>query len=270
MRRINYLMAGMFMMMTCATTFSAPAQGDVLRPDLVVSHLAIKGKLVTVYVLNKGKANSTPCFVSLAGKDASAWNQRYNFGRVLPGATDKMVFDISPRSANLGTSLRVVIDSSESVVEMDETNNARELLVPGAVGSGESTTTPAPAPAPPPLLSPDIAAANIFFNDKFVVGVFMNVGVRDYYANDAGIKDSFKRVLTFRRIIHIGAKSYTELLPTRTMGNAGVGQSFNAAYPLPQKIAGATKYTWILTIEGEDPNMKNNTFTKEQQVIKLD
>jgi hypothetical protein len=54
------------------------------------------------------------------------------------------------------------------------------------------------------------------------------------------------------------------------MGNAAVGQSFNAAYPLPQKIAGATKYTWILTIEGDDPNAKNNTFTKVQEITKID
>src|SRR6185436_3195862 len=106
-------------------------------------------------------------------------------------------------------------------------------------------------------LSPDIAAADIRFSDKFVVAVLRNVGNRDYYAKDASIKDSFKRVITLKRIVHVGGTSYTEDFKTRTMGNARVGESFNGAYPLPQKVPGATKYTWILTVEGEDPNAKN-------------
>jgi hypothetical protein len=207
MSRINYLMAGMFIMMTCATTFSAPTQGEVLRPDLVVRRLEVKGKLVTVHVLNKGKVEADGCFVSLAGKDTSQWKERYQFGRVAPGAIERKVFDISPHSAEPGTSVRAVIDSGERIVELDETNNALELLVPVTAGSGDSTTTPAPAPVPPPLLSPDIAAANIYFSDGFVVGVFKNVGVRDYHAKQAGIKDSFKRGLTFRRIIHIARRA---------------------------------------------------------------
>jgi len=36
-------------------------------------------------------------------------------------------------------------------------------------------------------------------------------------------------------------------------------------FAVPQKVAGATKYTRTLTVEGEDPNKKNNTFTEEQR-----
>lgn len=275
-----------------AASTVARAQEAGPRPDLLVRRLELNGKhLVTVYVLNQGKADAVGCYVTLSGTDSSEtkWNQRYDFGPVARGATSQMVFDISPHVAEPGTSLRADIDSGGRVAEENEANNTRFLRVPDAEVSGEPPAKPAPtpAPAPPsptpptpkppppapkekPLISPDIAAADIYFDDKFVVAVLKNVGDRDYYAKDAKIKDSFKRVVTLKRIVHVGATSYTEDLKTRTMGNARVGEAFNGAYPRPKRVPGARKYTWILTIEGDDPDMKNNTCKKVQQVTKID
>lgn len=120
-----------------------------------------------------------------------------------------------------------------------------------------------------PLISPDIAPVQIRFDDEFVVVELKNLGDRDYEPKDSKIKDSFMRKATFKRVVHIGATSYTEDFKSRIMGPARAGQSFNAAYPLPKPVAGATKYTWIVTIEGEDPNPNNNTFTKVQKITKI-
>jgi hypothetical protein len=53
------------------------------------------------------------------------------------------------------------------------------------------------------------------------------------------------------------------------MGDAAVGQTFQTVFKYPQKVV-ATKYTWIVTIEGEDPDLQNNTFKKVSEVTKID
>jgi hypothetical protein len=70
--------------------------------------------------------------------------------------------------------------------------------------------------------------------------------------------------------VHLGGTSYTEDVGTRWVPDLSVDQTFNYAFPRPKSIAGAIKYIWILTVEGEDPNPKNNTFKDVQTVTKFD
>jgi hypothetical protein len=290
MRRMNYLVACLVAVITF-TTVAVNAQQEVLHPDLMVRRLEFKSKsVVTVFVLNKGKADAAGCYLTLSGMDSSGtkWSQRYNFDGVAQGATYKMEFGISPNSAGPGTSILAVIDSGRRLDEVDETNNSRELRLPDEVPSDAPvklppikisppppTPAPTPKPAPPPapetqLVSPDIAAAGIYYKDGFVVGTLKNVGERDYYNKNFKHKDSFKRPVSLKRIVHVGGTSYTENVGTRWVPDLSVGQTFNYAFPRPKNIAGATKYIWILTIEGEDANLKNNTFKDAQTITKID
>ncbi len=278
MRRINCLLSCLAAVMTYAAPHAARAQREAPRPDLSVRRLEVEGQnLIAVYVMNRGQADAPGCQVTLYVSDAAgkkvAWRKLYAFDPVARGATSKMVYDISPHAVGPGMFVRAAVDTRERVAEEDETNNTRELRVQGGEESGNAPTKPTPAPPPPgekPPLSPDLSASDIYFKDGFVVGVVKNVGDRDFYAKDAKVADSFKRALTLRRVVRVGATSYTEHVGTRHMGDARVGQTFNAAFKRPKNVTGATEYTWVLTIEGEDPDAKNNTFTKVQQVTAID
>lgn len=273
----------------------ASTQETGTRPDLVVRRLEVHGKgSITVWVLNRGKTAAPGCNLELSVIDAPGksvlWTRRFAWVPVESGATGSQVYDIAPQALQAGMIVRAVIDITGRVTEEDETNNTRDLTVPAEAlqpaappqpavplpapspPAPAATPAPAPAAAPPvkPLLSPDLAAVAIQFGEKFVVGVLKNVGDRDFHAKDAQIKDSFKRAVTLTRIVHIGAKSYSEDIGTRQMGDVAVGATFNHAFPVPKRVPGATQYTWVLTIQGADPNDTNNTFSKVQKVTKID
>jgi len=281
MRRMNYLVACLVAVITFTTGFPVQAQQEVPLPDLLVRRVEMKStSVVTVFIYNKGKADAAGCYLTLSGMDSSGtkWSQRYNFDPVAQGATNKMEFGISTNSAAPGTSILAVIDSGRRVDEVDETNNSRQLRLPDEVPSDAPAklppikiSPPPPTPAPEPqLVSPDIAAAGIYYEDGLVVGTLKNVGDRDYYTKYAKIKDSFKRGVTLKRIVHVGGTSYTEEVGTRWVPDLSVGQTFNYAFPRSKNVAGATKYIWILTVEGDDPNAQNNTFKKAQEIARID
>lgn len=281
MRRINYLVTCVFAVMTFTTGFAVRAQQDVPRPDLLVRRLEMKStSVVTVFIYNKGKADAVGCFLTLSGMDSAGtkWNQRYAFDQVAQGTTNKMEFGIPPNSAGPGSSILAVIDSGQRVDEVDETNNSRQLRLPDETPSEVPVKLPpikiSPSPPPPApekqLVSPDIAATDIHYSSESVVATLKNLGERDYYNKNVQHKDSFKRAVTLKRVVYLVGTSYTEDVGTRWVPDLTVGQAFNYQFPKPKSIAGAKKYIWILTVEGEDPNPKNNTYKEVQTVTKFD
>ena len=78
------------------------------------------------------------------------------------------------------------------------------------------------------------------------------------------------RVIRLRRIVQTGTQTYTQEIGTGFMGEAPVGKAFRRAFKRPKNDPAATKYTWLLNIEGGDPNMQNNSFKSVQSVTKLD
>jgi hypothetical protein len=239
-------------------------------PDLRVRMIRVTGDLqVTVYVANYGHAASSGCYVVLYVLDPSdkkaVWQAKERVEALNAPASVGVAFDT--QGVSLGGKLLVAVaDSTNRVAEEDEENNRGQLLVPESAAPPGPTS--APAPAEKPKLSPDIAVVNIKFG-TYVTVVLKNVGDRDYHALDAGIKDSFKRAITLKRIVHNGAQQYTQELGTRYMGNTLVGQTFESSFKYPPKVV-ATSYTWIVTIEGQDPDTQNNTFKKVTEVTKID
>jgi hypothetical protein len=273
----------------CVQTTSSLCRAQSL-PDLKVRSIkAGAANVVTVYVLNNGQADANGCYVTLYLLNPSdkkfIWKTQ---GTVEPLSTMKTVgveFGMGEQALG-GLLVRVMVDSSQRINEENEENNWGELLVPADTPGGRPPPIKGPAPSPsgkypgvpPPIklpkekprLSPDVAVVNIEFKDEYMVGVFKNVGDRDYHPFDRDIKDSFRRVIRLKRIVQTKTQTYTQEIGTGTMGGAPVGKAFRRVFQHPKKDPAATKYTWILTIEGDDPNMQNNSFKTVQVVTRID
>jgi len=263
----------------CAQATSSLCRAQSL-PDLKVRMIkVVAANVVTVYVANYGHADSYGCFVTLYLLDPSdnkeIWKTQGSVEAL--SAMSSVRVDLGTGEHALGGLLvRVMVDSADRISEEDEENNWGELLVPAAseptppAPDPPSTPEPAPAPQEKPKLSPDVAAVKIFFDGEYVVGVLENVGDRDYLPSRRDIKDSFKREITLKRIVQTSTQTYTQVIGTTGMGYARAGGVFQQVFKRPKNEPEAKKFTWILTIEGNDPNMQNNSFKWVQYVTKLD
>lgn len=258
--------------MFCVLTSAGVCRAQSL-PDLKIRGIRVTGDFrVAVSVANNGHAPSYGCYVILfvlnPGDKKALWQKREPIDPLSAGGSVSVTFDTQGVGL-AGRLLMAVVDSTNRVKEENEANNGSQLLVPSPAKSIESPL--APPPEEQPKLSPDIAVVKInYANGVDVLVVLKNVGDRDYHALDAAIKDSFKRAVTLKRIVHTDEGEYTQVVGTRLMGDAPVGETFQTVFKYPKKVAEATKYTWIATIEGEDPNMKNNTLKKVSEVTKID
>ena len=276
----------------CVQTTSSLCRAQSL-PDLSVRiNRVVSPKVITVDVVNVGQAASSGCYVTLYLVNPSDKKVIFTTqGTVEPlPATNRARVDFSIGDQALaGMLVRVMVDSSRRIREANEENNWGELFVRGEskppAPAPAPLPTPAPirispAPAPKPLptpapkeaprLSPDLAAVKIYFENDEVIGVIQNVGDREYASIGVDQGDSFTRTVKLTREVRAGTNAYEHVVDVRKVRPLSVGKKIVYAFKAPKKVASATKYTWTLTIEGDDPNMQNNTVKYVQPVTKFD
>ena len=255
-------------------------------PDLRIRMIKVTGQHeVTVVVANYGHADSLGCYVTLYLLNPSdkkeIWTGRESVKPLAAMSSVDVAFNMG-RARPGGLLLRAMADSSQRVKEENEDNNWGELLVPADTKPtptpppADPSPAPAPARAPAPVpdekprLSPDLAAVDIYFEDGEVVAVIQNVGDRMYAPDGAGYKDSFTRNVKLTREVRVGTKTSTQEIGVSDVPWVNVGEKIQFGFKRPKNVAAATQYTWILTIDGDDPDLTNNTFKKVQKVNKID
>ena len=100
-----------------------------------------------------------------------------------------------------------------------------------------------------------------------VVAVIQNVGDRKYAPAGVGYEDSFTRNVKLTRVVRVGTKTSTQEIGVSDVPWVNVGEKIQFGFKRPKNVAAATQYTWILTIDGDDPDLTNNTFNATDAFI---